>query len=157
MERVPMTPEGFAQLQEKLERLKNVEIPRLQKALGDARELGDLSENAEFETARAELWTTERIIAELEDRVGRAEILDSKRAPADSVAIGALVKVQEIGARKPEEILLVGEGETRKEYDCVSVTSPLGRAFVGKKVGEMAEVQAPRGTLRFQILELRYP
>lgn len=156
MERVPMTPEGYEQLEKKLHHLKNVEIPRLQKALGDARELGDLSENSEFETARSEIWTTERIIAELQDRLGRAQIIDTSKAPTDSVAIGALVKIQEVGAKKPEEILLVGEGETRKEYDCVSVSSPLGSAFIGKKIGDVAEVQAPRGTLKFKILEFRY-
>lgn len=157
MERVPMTPEGYEQLKAKLDRLKNVEIPRLQKALGDARELGDLSENSEFETARTELWNTESMIAELEDRVGRAEILDVKKVPSDTIAIGAIVKVHEDGARKPEEILLVGEGEQRKGYDCVSVSSPLGQSFIGKKVGETAEVKAPRGLLRFKILEFRYP
>ncbi len=156
MERVPMTPEGYEQLLAKVDHLRNVELPRLQKALGDARELGDLSENSEYETARSELWNTEQMILQLDDRLGRAEVVDTKKAPVDSIAIGALVKVLEVGAKKPEEILLVGEGETRSAYDCVSVTSPLGQAFLGKKPGEQVEVKAPRGTLRFEILEFRY-
>lgn len=144
-------------MQQRLHWLKDVEIPRLQKALGEARELGDLSENAEFETARHEIWNTERMIADLETRVACAVVVDVKRAPADSIAIGALVKIEDVASGGKEEILLVGEGETRKEYDCVSVTSPLGQSFIGKKVGEVAEAQAPRGVLRFKVLEFRYP
>lgn len=152
-----MTPEGYEQAEKRLHWLKNVEMPRLEKALGDAREMGDLSENAEYDAARQEIWNTDQQIAALEDRLARAQVVDVKRAPVDSIAIGALVKIEDLGSQLKEEILLVGEGETRKEFDCVSIASPLGMAFIGKRVGEIAEVQAPRGMLRYKILEFRYP
>jgi len=151
-----MTQEGYEQAEKRLHWLKNIEMPRLEKALGEAREMGDLSENAEYDAARQEIWNTEQQIAQLEDRLARAQIADPKRAPSDSIAIGALVKIEDLGSKGCEEILLVGEGELRKEFDCVSVVSPLGQAFIGKRVGEVAEVQAPRGILRYKVLEFRY-
>lgn len=156
MERVPMTPAGFEQARQKLDYLKNVELPRVEKALGAAREMGDLSENAEFDVAREMMWNLERQIAELEDKVSRAEVIDSSGLRQDSVAIGALLKVEDLDASRQEEFLLVGEGEVRRDVDTVSVTSPLGQAFLGKKAGEVVEVEAPRGRLRYRIVEFRY-
>jgi len=156
MESVPMTPEGFKQLEEKVRFLTNVEMPRLEKALGEAREKGDLSENAEYDAAREEIWNTDRILAELNNRLGRAEVINPDRVPTDTIAIGALVKTEDLDAKFTEEILLVGEGEDRSGYDCVSVVSPLGQSFIGKKVGDVVEVEAPRGTLRFKVLEFKY-
>jgi len=156
MERIPMTPEGYAQVQKKLHHLKDVELPRVEKALGAAREMGDLSENAEYDTAREELWNLERQIAELETRVATADVIDSTRLRQDSVAIGAFLKVEDADSGRKEEFLLVGEGEVRRDVDTVSVTSPLGQAFIGKKAGETVEVEAPRGRLRYRILEFRY-
>ena len=156
MERIPLTPEGFEQAQKKLDHLKNVELPRVEKALGAAREMGDLSENAEFDVAREMLWNLERQIAELEDKVSRAEVIDTANLKQDSVAIGAFLKVEDVDARRKEEFLLVGEGEVRRNVDTVSVISPLGQAFLGKKAGEIVEVEAPRGKVRYRILEFRY-
>lgn len=156
MERIPMTPEGYEQVQKKLHHLKHVELPRVEKALGAAREMGDLSENAEYDTAREELWNLERQIAELETRVATADVIDSTRLRQDSVAIGAFLKVEDADSGRKEEFLLVGEGEVRRDMDTVSVTSPLGQAFIGKKAGETVEVEAPRGRLRYRILEFRY-
>jgi transcription elongation factor GreA len=156
MERIPMTPAGFDQARKKLDYLKNVELPRVEKALGAAREMGDLSENAEFDVAREMMWNLEQQIAELEDKIARAEVIDTANLKQDSVAIGALLKVEEMDARRKEEFLLVGEGEVRRDVDTVSVTSPLGQAFIGKKAGEVVEVEAPRGRIRYRILEFRY-
>lgn len=156
MERIPMTPEGYEQLKQKLDKLKNVEIPRLEKALGDAREMGDISENAEFDSARDEIWRTEQMIGELEDRLARAQIITADEVPTDTIAIGALVTAMDLDTKRKEEILLVGEGETRKEFDCVSVVSPLGQAFIGKKSGEVAELQAPRGLIRYRVVSFKY-
>src|SRR5262245_50732465 len=96
MDLVPMTQKGYDQMKEKLDRLKNVEMPRLEKALGDAREMGDLSENSEFETARHEIWITEQQIAELQDKVARAQIVSAGEMSASQVGIGALVKVEDV-------------------------------------------------------------
>ena len=149
-----MTRRGYEQAREKLDRLKNVELPRLEKSLGDARELGDLSENSEYETARHEIGITETQIADLSDKLSRAEIIE--RGDSDMVTIGAIVKVKDLDSKRDDEFMIVGEGETRPEFDTVSVSSPLGMALVGKKIGDAAEVEAPRGKIRYKIVAFRY-
>jgi len=156
MDRVPMTREGFEQARKRLEHLKYVEMPRVQKALGDAREMGDLSENAEFDAARSELWNLDQMIAELETKVSLAEVIDASKLNLDTVAIGALVKVEDVDRRAKDEFLLVGEGESRDGLDTVSVTSPLGQALIGKKVGDIAEFTAPRGKICYKIISFKY-
>ena len=156
MDRIPMTPQGFEQMKKRLEHMKNVEMPRVQKALGEAREMGDLSENAEYDAARNELWTLDTMIADLETKISLAEIIDPKSLKLDTVAIGANVKVEDVDKKGKDEFMLVGEGEVREGVDTVSVTSPLGSAMIGKKVGEIAEVQAPRGKIRYKITSIKY-
>jgi transcription elongation factor GreA len=156
MDRIPMTREGYEQIRRKLDHLKNVELPRLQKALGEARELGDLSENSEFDAARSEMWNVDQQIAELEQKLALADVIDPSALKLDAIAIGAFVRAEDLETRRKEEFLLVGEGEVRNDVDTVSVASPLGQAFLGKKVGDVAEVQAPRGRLRYRVLEFRY-
>lgn len=157
MSRFPMTPEGYEQAKKKLDHLKNTELPRVQKALGEAREMGDLSENAEFDAAREELWKLDGMISELESKISMAEIIDPKDLnKLDTVAIGAKVKVEDVSNNRKDEFLLVGEGETREDVDTVSTTSPLGQALLGKKVGEIAEFTAPRGQIRYKILSFKY-
>ena len=151
-----MTPQGFEQMKKRLDHMKNVEMPRVQKALGEAREMGDLSENAEYDAARNELWNLDTMIAELETKISLAEIIDPKTLKLDTVAIGAHVKVEEVDKRGKDEFMLVGEGEGREGVDTVSVTSPLGSALIGKSVGEIAEVQAPRGKIRYKITSIKY-
>jgi transcription elongation factor GreA len=156
MDRVPMTPEGYEQARKRLDYLKNTEMPRVQKALGEAREMGDLSENAEFDAAREEMWKLDTMISELETKISLAEIFDPKKMNLDTVAIGATVKVEEVDRRGKDEFMLVGEGEIREGVDTVSVTSPLGAALIGKKVGEIADFQAPRGRIRYKITSIKY-
>jgi transcription elongation factor GreA len=156
MDRVPMTPEGYEQARKRLDHLKNVEMPRVQKALGEAREMGDLSENAEFDAAREEMWKLDTMIGELETKLSLAEIFDPKKMNLDTVAIGATVKVEDVDRRGKDEFMLVGEGELRDGVDTVSVTSPLGAALIGKKVGEIADFNAPRGRIRYKIVSIKY-
>ena len=151
-----MTPEGYEQAKKRLDYLKNTEMPRVQKALGDAREMGDLSENAEFDAAREEMWKLDTMISELETKISLAEIFDPKTMKLDTVAIGATVKVEDVDRRGKDEFMLVGEGEIRDGVDTVSVTSPLGAALIGKKVGEIADFQAPRGRIRYKIVSFKY-
>ena len=151
-----MTPQGFEQMKKRLDHMKNVEMPRVQKALGEAREMGDLSENAEYDAARNELWNLDIMINDLESKVSLAEIIDPKKMKMDTVAIGATVKVEDVDMKSKDEFMLVGEGEIREGVDTVSVTSPLGSALIGKKVGEIAEVQAPRGKIRYKIMSFKY-
>jgi transcription elongation factor GreA len=156
MDRVPMTQQGFEQAKKRLDWLKNTEMPRVQKALGEAREMGDLSENAEFDAARNELWNLDQMIADLETKLSLAEVIDASKMNLDTLAIGAFVKVEDVDRKAKDEFLLVGEGESRTDVDTVSTTSPLGAALIGKKVGEIAEVQAPRGKLRYKVLSFQY-
>ena len=153
-DRIPMTRRGYEQAKDKLDRLKNVELPRLEKALGDAREMGDISENSEYETARHEIGITETQIAELTDKIARAEIIEASNAT--EITIGAVVKVTDLDSKRPDEFMIVGEGETRADVDTVSVSSPLGLALLGKKPGDVAEVEAPRGRLRYKIVSFKY-
>ncbi len=149
-----MTQRGYDQAKDKLHKLKNVELPRLEKSLGDARELGDLSENSEFETARHEINIIETQIAELSDKLARAEIIEIEEG--DKVGIGAKVKVTDLDTKRPDEFFVVGEGETREDSDCVSVASPLGQAILGLKVGEVAEFAAPRGKIRYKVVKISW-
>ena len=156
VERVPMTQEGYDQAEKKLYQLKNVERPRVEKALGEAREMGDLSENAEFDAAREELWNLDRQIGELEQKITLADVVDESRLPKDTVAIGATLEVEDVEAKAKESFMLVGEGEIRSGIDTVSVGSPLGHAFIGHKTGDIVEVQVPRGVLRYKIISFKY-
>ncbi len=156
MDHVPMTQTGYDQLKAQLDKLKNEELPRIQKALGEAREMGDLSENAEFDAAREEMWRVDRRIAELEDHLARAQVIDSSQAPADTITIGATVTCEDVDRKRKDEFMLVGQGETRDGIDTVSSASPLGEALVGRKVGDVVEIQVPRGRLRYRVLQIRY-
>ena len=156
MERSPMTRQGYEQLQAKLKHLTEEELPRIQKAIGTALELGDVSENAELDAAREESWRTERMIAELERQFSIAEIVDESKRPKDALAIGARVKLYDIKFKEEFECFLLGEGETRDGLDTVSVNSPMGRALLGHKPGEEVEFQGPRGPLQYRVLSFRY-
>jgi transcription elongation factor GreA len=156
MDHVPMTQRGYDQLKAQLEKLKNEELPRIQKALGDAREMGDLAENAEFDAARDEMWRLDRRIAELESQLARAQVIDGARISADEVSIGATLKCEDMDSKRTDEFMIVGEGERRDGIDTVSAASPLGQALIGKRVGEAIEINVPRGKLRYKVLEIRY-
>jgi transcription elongation factor GreA len=151
-----MTPQGYEQAKKKLDWLKNVEQPRLQKALGEAREMGDLSENAEYDAAREELWKVDQMIGEFESKVALADVIDPAQVDKNVVAIGADVKVEDVDRKVRDQFILVGEGETRDNVDCVSVTSPLGQALLGHKVGDVVEVQAPRGLIKYKVIAFKY-
>lgn len=151
-----MTPEGYEQAKKQLDHLKYVEMPRVQKALQEAREMGDLSENAEFDAARTELWNLDQRIADMESKVSLAEVIDAKSLKLDTIAIGAFVKIEDLKTRRSDEFLLVGEGESREKVETVSVTSPLGAALIGKKAGEKTEVQAPRGLVQYKIVSFKF-
>jgi transcription elongation factor GreA len=155
MDRVPMTQLGYDQLKAQLQKLVEVEMPRVQKALGEARELGDLSENSEFDAAREEMWRLDQKIGELRTQLACAQIIDPSQVKTDSVTLGVTVVVEDLGLKRKDSFMIVGEGERRDGVDTVSVASPLGQALVGKKVGDAVEVHAPRGKLRFKVLEIK--
>jgi len=155
-DKIPMTADGLKKLQSKLEQLTNQARPAVEKRLGEARDLGDLSENAEFSSAREELWRVDRQIAELKDHLSRAEVITSKQIDKDIIAFGARIKVKDLDTGDEEEYTLVGEGESNLAENKIAVTTPIGQGLLGHKVGDKVKINVPAGTLNYQILEIRY-
>jgi transcription elongation factor GreA len=153
-DRIPVSQEGFDRMREKLRHMKEVERPRMEKALGDAREKGDLSENAEFDTAREELWIIDRKISEMEEKTALAYIVDTSKLPKDVVAFGCRVKVKDHDTGDIEKFELVGEGEADPMKNRISTTSPLAQGMMGGKVGDILKIQTPGGIVTFEILEI---
>jgi transcription elongation factor GreA len=154
-DRVPITPEGYKKLQEELHRMKTVERPQVIKMIEHARSLGDISENAEYETAKDRQSFVEGRIQELENRIARAEIIDpAKLLNKDRVMFGVRVTLEEIETGKTVNYQLVGPDESEPENGLISVTSPIGRALLGKRVDEEVRVQTPGGIREFVVLEI---
>lgn len=149
---VPMSPDGFEQAKAKLKHMKEVERKQLEIRLGEARELGDLSENSEYESARNDLWLLDQRVTELEDRLARVQVVDPNSQPKDAVLFGAKVKCVDVKTKDEEIFEIVGEGEADPMNNKISVSAPIAQALIGKKVGEVAEVKAPRGTIRYKVL-----
>ena len=149
-----MSPGGFEQAKERLKHMKEVERKHVEVRLGEAREMGDLSENSEYETARNDLWLLDRRITEMEDRLARVQVVDPKNQSKDEVLFGARVTCTDLKSKEQEIFELVGEGEADPMNNKISISAPIGQALVGKKVGEVAEVKAPRGIIRYKILKI---
>jgi transcription elongation factor GreA len=152
-----MTPEGHVRLSAELKRLKNVERPAVIKAIAEAREHGDLSENAEYHAARERQGFIEGRVMELEDKLGRAEVIDVAAQSGSKVVFGARVKL--VDEETDEEVVyqVVGSEEAEIQRGLLSISAPLGRALIGREAGETVEVTTPRGTRYFEILEVAFP
>jgi transcription elongation factor GreA len=154
-ERVPITPEGYKKLQEELKRLKSVDRPEIIKTIEHARTLGDLTENAEYETAKERQGFIEARIKELENKIARAEVIDPSKLPnKDRVMFGVSVTLEEIETDDPVTYQLVGPDESEPENGLISVISPLGRALLGKREGDEVRVQTPGGIREFVVLKI---
>ena len=153
---IPMTKVGYEKLKADLDHLEHVEKPKILEGLATARSEGDLSENAEYHGARESLRMLQARINALRDRISRAALIDPSQVPRDAVAFGATVKVRDIDCDDEEEFTLVGAGEEDYSVGKILVTSPLAQGLVGKKPGDRAEIQVPMGTMRFEILEIRF-
>ena len=154
-DRVPITPDGFRKLQEELNRLISVERPQVIKMIAHARSLGDLTENAEYETAKDRQGFIEARIQELKSKLARAEVIDPEKLPIkDRVMFGVRVRLEDIETGNTLTYQLVGPDESVPEKGLISVASPLGRALLGKRVDEEARVQTPGGIREFVILEI---
>src|SRR6516165_7489336 len=156
-DRVPMTREGYEKLKAELERMEHVEMVEIAKRIAAARDLGDLSENAEYHAAREDQGMLQAKIDELERTLAAAYIVDRSTLPSDTVVFGALVKVKDLDMGDEEEFHLVGPGEEDYNNNKILTTSPIGQGLLGKKIGEVAEIQVPMGTIRFEILEITIP
>ena len=156
MERFPMTPGGLKKLQEELKRLKSEERPAIIRAIAEARAHGDLSENAEYHAAKERQSFIEGLIAELEDKTSRAEVIDPATMSGDTVRFGATVKVVDEETDAEKEYQIVGADEADIEEGRISITSPIARAMIGKGIGDQIEVHAPSGARYYEILGVTY-
>lgn len=151
-----MTAEGFARLEEELKQLKTVARPEVIKAIAEAREHGDLSENAEYHAARDRQSFIEGRVAELEDKISRAQVIDPAKLSGDTVMFGATVRVVDEDTEQEISYQIVGETEADVKAGRIAVTSPIARAMIGKAVGESIEVTTPKGTKAYEILNIQY-
>jgi transcription elongation factor GreA len=155
-EKIPMTPGGFRALEDELRQLRQVERPEIIKAIAAAREHGDLSENAEYHSAREKQGFIEGRILELEDVVSRADLIDPKALTGSTIRFGATVKITDEDSDEESTFQIVGSYEANVEKGLISVTSPLARALIGKKAGDSAEVNAPSGPKSYEILNVSF-
>ena len=156
MEKLPITNEGFAKLEAEFKELKSIDRPAIITQIAEAREHGDLKENAEYHAARDKQSFIEGRIQELEDKIARAEIIDVSELSGSTVKFGATVKVVDCDNEKEHTYQIVGEYEADLEKGLISFTSPIARAFIGKEEGDELEVRTPGGTKTYEILEVSY-
>ncbi len=150
-----MTPKGFAALDTELKQLKSVERPAIIKAIAEAREHGDLSENAEYHSAREKQSFIEGRIKELEGSIGLAEVIDPKKL-SGSIKFGATVDLVDEDTEEKKTFQIVGEAEADIEKGLLNIKSPLARALIGKEEGDSVEVKTPGGTRDYEILNVKY-
>jgi transcription elongation factor GreA len=156
-ERIPMTREGYDKLKTDLDRMQNAEMMELAKRVADARSLGDLSENAEYHAAREDHAMLQARIDLLKDKLARADIVDRSTLPSDTVVFGTQVRIKDMDSGEETVYHLVGPGDEDYDHNKILTTSPRGQALLGKKLGETAVVKIPRGTFRYQIMEIAIP
>jgi transcription elongation factor GreA len=154
MEKVPIRREGLERLQNELKQLKSVERPAIIRAIAEAREHGDLSENAEYHAARDRQSFIEGRVAELEDVISRAEVIDSSMIDGDTVTFGTTIKVADEDTDEESTYTIVGPYEADISKGLISTSSPIARALIGKRVGDSAEVTTPRGVKGYEILTI---
>src|SRR5437660_3466103 len=157
VERIPMSREGYEKLKADMDRMQNGEMIEVAKRIAAARELGDLSETAEYPAAREDQGMLQARIDALKDKLSRAYFVDRNNLASDTVAFGSRVKVKDLGLGEEETFELVGPGEEDYNNNKILTTSPIGQGLIGKKCGETVEIQVPMGKLRLEILEISAP
>ncbi len=156
MDKVPMTLKGYDAMQVELANLKNIERPNVIKAIAEAREHGDLSENAEYHAARERQGFIEARITDLESKVGRAEIIDTTKISGDTIKFGATVTLFDEDDEKEIVYQIVGSDEADAKKGKLSITAPLSRALIGKSVDDSVEVNTPSGGKAYTIEKICY-
>ena len=155
-DRIPMTREGYDKLRADLDRMQGAEMIEVTKRVATARSMGDLSENAEYHAAREDQGMLQARIDARKEQLSKAFIIDKSTLPTNEVAFGATVRVFDLDAKEEETFHLVGPGEDDFMKNKILITSPIGKGLLGKKVGEIAEVQAPMGKIRFEVKEISF-
>ena len=156
MERVPMTIEGFRTLEAELQRLKSEERPRIIQAISDARAHGDLSENAEYHAAKEQQGLNEARVADIEDRISRADVIDTSKLSGTTVKFGATVTLVDEDTDEKVKYKIVGDSEASVRDGKISISSPIARALIGKSKNDTAEVTTPKGARSYQILTIEW-
>jgi transcription elongation factor GreA len=156
MAKVPMTAAGYGRLQEELKRLKSVDRPAIIRAIAEARDHGDISENAEYHAARERQSFIEGRVLELEDKIARAEVIDVSKLSGKIVKFGATVTLADEETDEKTVYQIVGEDEADIAQRRLSVTSPLARALIGKTIGESVEVSTPRGARSYELVKVAF-
>ena len=156
MNKIPMTAEGYDRLREELKRLKTVDRPAVIRAIAEAREHGDLAENAEYHSARDRQSFIEGRLAEIEDKIARAEVIDVSKLSGSIIKFGAKVTLADEETDEEQTFQIVGEDEADISQGRLSVTSPLARALIGKQTGESVEVATPRGAKSYEVVTVAF-
>src|SRR5436189_5967350 len=156
MEKVPMTASGYAALEDELKKRQSVERPRIIEHIAEARSHGDLSENAEYHAAKEQQSINEGAIAELEDKLARADVIDVSKLSGDTIKFGATVTLVDEDTDKKQVWQIVGEPEADAKKGRISITSPLARALINKKKGETVEVVTPGGAKAYEITKIEW-
>ena len=156
MSKIPMTAEGYNRLEEELKHLKHVERSAVIKAIAEARDHGDLSENAEYHAARERQSFIEGRVGELEDKIARAEIIDISKLSGKQVMFGATVTLVDEDTDEKSSYQIVGPDEADIKSKRLSITSPLARALIGKTTGDNVEVTTPNGSKSYEIVRVAF-
>jgi transcription elongation factor GreA len=156
MEKIPMTAKGLAMLMDELKRRQGVERPAIIAAIAEARSHGDLSENAEYHAAKEQQSLNEGRIAELEDLLSRAEVIDISKLSGKTVKFGATVTLVDEDTEEEKTYQIVGDQEADVKSGKISISSPIARALIGKTAGDTAEVAAPGGSRSYEILKVKF-
>jgi transcription elongation factor GreA len=156
MERIPMTAAGYKALEDELNRLKSVERPEVIKAIAEARAHGDLSENAEYHAAKERQAFIEGRVIELDDMIGRADVIDISKLSGTTVKFGATVTLVDEDSDEEKKYQIVGDMEADAKKGRISISSPIARALIGKGIGDTVEVAAPGGARSYEILKVAF-
>ncbi len=156
MDKLPITSQGFEKLEIELKNLKSVQRPNVIKSIAEAREHGDLSENAEYHAAKEKQSFIEGRIADLENKISRAEIINTKKLKSSKIIFGATVTLGDIESKKNIIYQIVGTEEADVENGKISISSPLAKALLGKKIDETIEVYSPGGSKEYEIENIQF-
>ncbi|MGI9312534.1 MAG: transcription elongation factor GreA [Alphaproteobacteria bacterium] len=156
MDKVPMTISGHEDLQQEIKRLKTVERTSIIEAIAEARKHGDLSENAEYHAAKEQQAMNEARISDLEDKLSRADVIDITKLSGDMVKFGAKVQLIDEDTEKESNFQIVGEFESNISKGLISISSPIARALIGKKIGDSVEVATPGGGKSYEIMKIDF-
>ncbi|OOS19853.1 transcription elongation factor GreA [Moraxella lincolnii] len=157
MQRYPMTPQGYAALEAELKQLKTIDRPRITAAIAEAREHGDLKENAEYHAAREQQGFCEARIRDIEAKLGGAQIIDPASLPQEGrVVFGVTVVIENVDTEEEKRYKIVGDDEADFKANKISINSPIARGLIGKSKGDEARIETPSGVVEYEIIEVLY-